>query len=284
MKHRLLRLAAIAALVSTAVLPIEGARAADSDPVVADVNGRAIHRSTLVETYENSQFRQVPLEMVYDQVLDYVVTGEILLDEAKRLKLEDDAKVKEALAAAQARVLQQAYLARQVEEKLTDKAVRARYDAYVKSLPAREEVKARHILLSTEADAKAVIAELKRGASFEELAKAKTQDPTGKDNGGDLGYFSKDEMVPEFAEAAFALKPGETTKTPVKTQFGWHVIKVEDKRKAPPPTFAEAEQTLRAEMAQESVQSVVDGLKSKAKIKRFDIEGKPLPEKPANAK
>ena len=137
---------------------------------------------------------------------------------------------------------------------------------------------------STEDEAKALIAELKKGAAFDKLAKEKSTDKASGAEGGDLGWFKKSDMVKEFADAAFALKKGELTETPVKTQFGYHVIKVEDRRKAPPPAFEELADQLREEMAREAVTAQLDQLRSGAKIEKFNMDGskpEPAPAKPA---
>jgi peptidyl-prolyl cis-trans isomerase C len=272
MNHRSLRAVMVAAAVLTAAaVP---AWAADAkDPVVAVVNGKEIHRSTVVESYQTSQFRQVPLEMVYDQVLDFVVTGQLLLDQAHKAKLEDDPKVKEAFKAAENRILQQAFLAKRVDAEITEDAIKKRYEDVKKTSTGKEEVHARHILVESEDAAKAVIADLKSGTKFEDEAKLKTKDPSGKENGGDLGFFAKEDMVPEFAEAAFKMKPGEVSQTPIKTQFGWHVIKVEERRVAPPPTYDEAKASIKGELSQQAVQKVIEGLSKTAEVKRFDING-----------
>ena len=145
-------------------------------------------------------------------------------------------------------------------------------------MPAEEEVHARHILVATEDEAKALIAEIKKGAAFDKLAKEKSTDKASGAEGGDLGWFKKTDMVKEFADAAFDLKKGELTETPVKTQFGYHVIKVEDRRKAPPPAFEEMADQLREEMAREAVTAQLDQLRSGAKIEKFNIDGsKPDP-------
>ena len=280
MTNRSLRAVALAALMTAAALP---ALAADTDPVVATVNGKEIHRSSLLEQQQNiPQLRQVPLEMVYDQLLDHAITGQLILDQANKQKLQDDPQVKAAFKDAQTRILQQAYLAKQVDKDISEDAVKKRYEEMKKTLPEKEEVKARHILVDSEDAAKAVIADLKSGVSFEDEAKAKTKDPSGKANGGDLGYISKDETVPEFSEAAFKLKPGEVTQAPIKTQFGWHVIKVEDRRVAPPPTYDEAKPQIRSELAQQDVQKVIEGLQKTAQIKRFKPDGSPADVKAKN--
>ena len=282
MNHRSLRAVMVAAAVLTAAaMP---AWAADAkDPVVAVVNGKEIHRTQVVEAYQTSQFRQVPLEMVYDQVLDFVVTGQLLLDQAHKAKLEDDPKVKDAVKNAESRILQQAFLAKRVDAEITEDAIKKRYDEIKKTSTGKEEVHARHILVKTEDAAKAVIADLKSGTKFEDEAKVKTEDPSGKENGGDLGFFAKEDMVPEFAEAAFKMKAGEVSQAPVKTQFGWHVIKVEERRVAPPPTYDEAKGSIKNELSQQAVQKVIEGLSKTAEVKRFDINGNVPAPKPADA-
>ncbi len=271
MTNRSLGAIALAALMTATALP---ALAADADPVVATVNGKEIHRSYLLEQQQGiPQLRQVPLEMVYDQLLDHAITGQLILEQANKQKLKDDPQVKAAFKDAETRILQQAFLAKQVDKDISEDAIKARYEEMKKTMPPKEEVKARHILVDSEDLAKAVIADLKSGVSFEDEAKAKTKDPSGKTNGGDLGYIGKDETVPEFSEAAFKLKPGEVTQTPVKTQFGWHVIKVEDRRVAPPPTYDEAKPQIKGELAQQDVQKIIDGLQKTASIKRFKADG-----------
>jgi peptidyl-prolyl cis-trans isomerase C len=127
-------------------------------------------------------------------------------------------------------------------------------------------------LLETEEDAKAVIAELKGGADFAETAKAKSTGPSA-DNGGDLGFFTKGRMVPEFSEAAFAMKVGEVSSTPVQTQFGWHVIKVDDRRQAPPPSFEESVDQLRDEGARQIIAAELVSLREGLEIKTFNLDG-----------
>jgi len=277
MIHRNVRVAALAALMAAVAMPV---LAADADPVVASVNGKDIHRSAVIEAQQGiPQLRQMPLEMVYEQLLDHVVTAQLLLDQAKKQKLEDDPAVKTAFKEAQARILQQAYLAKRVDADISEDAIKKRYEDLTKTTQPKEEVKVRHILVESEEAAKTVIADLKSGVKFEDEAKAKTKDPSGAANGGDLGYIGKGDTVPEFADAAFKLKPGEITETPVKTQFGWHVIKAEDRRMAPPPSYDEAKPGIKNELAQQDVQKVIDGLKKSAQVKKFNIDGSPLVEK-----
>jgi peptidyl-prolyl cis-trans isomerase C len=254
------------------------------DPVVATVNGKEIRRSTVIEAQQGiPQARQLPLEQIYDQLLDQVISGELILEQAKKQKLEDDPKVKAAFREAQDGILKRAWVGKKVESDISEAAVKARYDEVIKTVQPREEVHVRHILVDSEDAAKAVLADLKSGVSFEDEAKAKSKDPSGKTSGGDLGYLGKEETVPEFSEAAFKMKPGEVSQTPVKTQYGWHIIKVEDRRMAPPPTYDEAKGQVRQELAQADIQKVIDGLKKGAAIKRFKLDGTPADAAPKAA-
>ncbi len=278
MTNRPLRAAGFAVLLTAMALP---ALAADADPVVATVNGKEIHRSAIQEAQRAiPQLRQVPFEMVYDQLLDHVITTHLLLDQARKMNLENDADVKAAFKDAQNRILEQAFLAKQVDKDISEEAIKKRYEELKKQSTGKEEVKVRHILVDSEDAAKAVIADLKSGVSFEDEAKAKTKDPSGKTNGGELGYITEGDTVPEFSQAAFKLKPGEYSETPVKTQFGWHVIKVEDRRPAQPPAFEQAQGAIKNELAQQDIQKIIERLQKNAQIKRFKADGSPATEAP----
>jgi peptidyl-prolyl cis-trans isomerase C len=151
---------------------------------------------------------------------------------------------------------------------VTDEAMHKVYDDAVKQMPPEQEVHARHILVATEDEAKDIEAQLKKGADFATLAKEKSKDP-GAADGGDLGYFTKDQMVPEFAEAAFKLDKGQIS-DPVKTQFGWHIIEVEDKRIKPTPTFDEVKSQLETYVEHRAQADLVQKLRSAANIERLD--------------
>jgi peptidyl-prolyl cis-trans isomerase C len=271
MSHLTLRGAALAAaMLAASVVP---ALAAD-DPVVAVVNGKDVHKTAVIELYQNSDFRQAPLDAVYPQVLDAVITSQLLLDQARASKVENDPQFKAALKQAEANLLRSAWLSKTVGAQITEDAVKARYA----QLKPHDEVHARHILVKTEAEAAQVLADLKNGTKFEDEAKAKTIDPSGKNTGGDLGFFAKEEMVPEFANAAFAMKDGEVTQTPVKTQFGYHIIKVEEHRVAQPPAYDDVKMQILGELRQRAVQSTVADLRGKATVKKFNIDGSPYTE------
>jgi peptidyl-prolyl cis-trans isomerase C len=221
------------------------------------------------------QFRQMPMETLYGILLDRVIDFRLLADEAERQGVGDDPEVEAALARARADVLRDALVQQAISEETTADKLRERYQALQQSEGfAQEEVHARHILLESEDEAKAVVEQLQGGADFATLAQERSTGPSAQ-SGGDLGYFKREQMVPEFAEAAFALQPGEVTTEPVKTQFGWHVIKVLDRRTAE-PTFAESEPQLRQEVARDIVTALVAELREDAEIERFNLDGTPM--------
>jgi peptidyl-prolyl cis-trans isomerase C len=254
----------------------QAAAPAAEDPVVARINGTELHRSDVVAMQRSlpPQVQQMPLEQIYPLLLDQLVAGKLLADAGRADKLNEDAEVKKRVARYEDRVLQETYISRAVEKAASDDKLRAKYQDYVKEHGGREEVSARHILVDNEAEAKAIIAQLEKGADFAALAKQKSKDPAGQ-QGGDLGFFGRDEMVPEFADAAFKLKKGEYTKQPVKTQFGWHVIKVEDRRQSSPPSFDEAKEELSNEVARDVINDKVKELRDKAKVETFALDGSP---------
>jgi peptidyl-prolyl cis-trans isomerase C len=249
---------------------------ASDDPVVAKINGSEIHKSDLVAAQQQlpQQYQQVPLEAIYPQLLDQVVNNRLLIDAAKDAKLDNDPEVKDKLAKLQERVVEQVYIERLMAKATSDDALKAMYQKTIKDAPAQDEIHGRQILLKDEAEAKTVIAQLDKGGDFAKIANEKNP---GKDqNGGDLGYFTKDAMPPEFGDAAFALKKGAYTKTPVKTQFGWHVIKVEDRRPAAPPTFEESKEKLTAEAEHNTLDGQVAELRGKSKVEEFNLDGTPF--------
>jgi peptidyl-prolyl cis-trans isomerase C len=256
------------------------------DPVVATVNGQPIRLSELEIAQQAlpQQYRNMPLQAVFPALLDRIVDSKLVVQEGKKSKVTDDPAFKKRMAFVEDQVLQDFWIQREVARKVTPEKLQQRYEERLKSMPSEEEVHARHILVSTEDEAKAIIADLKKGTAFDKLAKEKSTDKASGAEGGDLGWFKKSDMVKEFADAAFALKKDELTETPVKTQFGYHVIKVEDRRKAPPPAFEELADQLREEMSREAVTAQLDQLRSGAKIEKFNMDGSKAevaPAKPA---
>lgn len=260
-------------------LPVHAQQAAPSeDPVVAVVDGTDVRRSE-VEAIARSlpeQYRQVPLPQIYGMLLDRAIDFRLLSNAAEDQDLADDPEVQAALAQARAGVLRDAYVRQHIEAETTDDRLRARYEEIKDDEEfSQEEVHARHILVGSEAEAAEVITELEGGADFENLARERSVDPSARSNSGDLGFFRREQMVPEFAEAAFALQPGEHTKEPVQSQFGWHVIEVLERREGT-PTFEETAPRLRQEMAREVVLALVADLRANAEIQRFNLDGSPI--------
>jgi len=166
---------------------------------------------------------------------------------------------------------------------MTEDAIKARYEKFVAEQPAQTEIRASHILVATEDEAKEIIKQLAGGADFAAIAKEKSTDPSAKQNGGDLGYFTAGEMVPEFSQAAFALEKGESSKAPVKSQFGWHVIKVVDKRQKPPPTLEESHGHVEEMLSGELLTAYLTSLRTTATVEKFNPDGTPIAPAPATS-
>jgi peptidyl-prolyl cis-trans isomerase C len=276
------RFAPAAALLATLVLlqpALAQTKKGDADdPVVATVDGAPIYRSDVVAVQRTlpAQFQQLPIEVLFPAVVERLIDTKLVVNAGRKENLQNDGEVKRRVAGLEDRVIQEIYLTRKVEAAVTDKAVQERYEQLAKSTPAKEEVKASHILVQTEQEAKTVIADLKKGGNFAEIAKTKSIDPSGKQNGGDLGFFGREEMVPEFSEAAFKLKDGETTEAPVKSQFGWHVIRVEAHR-SQAPSLDEMREQIANDLQQEVVTGMVAKMREGAKVERFGLDGQALP-------
>ena len=231
MRRLMMLSSALAALAAGPALAQSG------DPVVAKVNGAAIHKSEVEAAHQQlpDQYKEMPLPMIYQPLLERLIDGRLLAAEAAERNLESDPAAQAVIERAKADALRDFMLERAIEEGTTEARLRSAYDA-MKAQPgfSAPEVRASHILVPTEAQAKEVIGELDGGADFAELAKASSTDPSAKTNSGDLGFFKREAMVPEFSQAAFAMAPGSYSKAPVKSQFGWHVIRVEEKREVSP--------------------------------------------------
>jgi peptidyl-prolyl cis-trans isomerase C len=264
--------AAIAVAATLAVAP--AAFAQTPDPVVATVNGASILRSDIEAARSQlpEQYRSLPMEQVFQPILNQLIRTKLLSQKARDAKMQETEAHKRSVALIEDRLLEQAYLQQAIEKRLTDKALRDRYETAVKSFPTSEEVRARHILVKTEAEAVAIIKEISGGADFAKLAAEKSIGPS-KTRGGDLDYFGRGQMVKSFEDAAFALEKGAVTEKPVQSQFGWHVIKVEDKRQSKPPSFEDAREQISQEMSQEVAGDVVKELTEGANIQRFDLDG-----------
>ncbi len=251
----------------------------DSDPVVATVNGIKIHMSQIQADAQNlpPQAQQLSPQQLLPLLINQEVDRKALLIAAQKENLESDPAVAARMKAAADVQLENAYVQKAVAAQVTDTAVQAEYNRDYAGKPGPEQVDARHILVSSEAQAEDIIKQLNKGADFAKLAEKYSIDPGAK-NGGELGWFSKDEMVPAFADAAFALKKGQYTKTPVHTQFGWHVILNEGHRTAPTPTLADVQDQIRQKLSDQVVQATLDKVRSQVKVQVFGPDGKPVPQ------
>jgi peptidyl-prolyl cis-trans isomerase C len=271
---------ALALIAALALMAAPTARAED-DPVVARVNGTDVKQSDLAMAEEDlgSNIPQMTPEAKKDYLITFV--GDMILvakaAEAKKIGDTDDFKRKAAYT--RTKLLMETLLQSEAKAAINDAAMKKVYDEAIGQMKKEPEVRARHILVETEDEAKAVVAELKKGADFAELAKAKSKDP-GSADGGDLGYFTKDQMVPEFSEVAFKLDKGQLS-DPVKSQFGWHVIKVEDKRERQPPEFDKVKDQLESYLVRRSQAELITKLRADGKIERVGEAAAPAAPAPA---
>lgn len=241
------------------------------DALVAKVGNLEIRQSELDIALANldPQLSQLPDEQKKIAALSSAIDVKLLAGNATSEGLKDDPAYQQRMQFIAERELHNLYFKKHVVDAVTDDEVKARYEKEIAALPKQEEVRARHILVKTEDEAKAIVAELDKGKDFIELAKEKSTDPN-KSEGGDLGYFTKGRMVPEFEQAAFAMDKGTYSKTPVKTQFGFHVIKVEDKRDAPPPAYEDVSQQVRQLVMRDKYLELIAKAKAEQKVEIVD--------------
>jgi peptidyl-prolyl cis-trans isomerase C len=256
------------------------ADAAPKNPVIATVSGQDIHLSDLQEMSRNlpQQLQGMSPQQLYPILLDQMVDQKAMAIQAKKDGLMNDPAVQQQIEVGTEQVLQGALIRKIIGPQITPDAIKAVYDKDYANTPGVEEVHARHILVKTQKEAQDIIKQLDKdkGANFADLAKQDSTDP-GSSNGGDLGWFKKTDMVPEFADAAFAMKDGQITQTPVHTQFGWHVIQVLGHRTDPAPTLADVQDKIRNQLIQQGIHNLLQQVRSQVTIKEFAPDGSPLP-------
>ncbi|MEO1090139.1 MAG: peptidylprolyl isomerase [Pseudomonadota bacterium] len=274
---------AVVALLWIAVAAPAVAQDTADDPVVAKVDDQTIRLSDLQRDQQAlpEQYRGVPLDVMFELLRTRAIDNALLTAEAERLDLATDPEVEATMAELRRAVVRNRLVALTVEDASNDERLRSLYDD-LEDQPefSHEEVRASHILVETEEEAGAVIAELDGGADFAALATERSIDPSAANNGGDLGFFAREQMVEPFADAAFAMADGETSAAPVESQFGWHVIRVAERRMVT-PTFEESVEELRESASREAVTGLLERLNDEAEVERFDIEGNPVPAEPA---
>src|SRR6188472_4783158 len=287
--QRFRRASALAGSLALALsLAFAGPLRAADDPVLAKVNGAEIKKSDVAMAEEElgPSLAQMDPATKDENVLSFLIDMKIVGKAAEDKKLAEGEEFKKRLAFARNRLLMDSLLAGEGKAATTPDAMKKVYEEASKQITGEQEVHARHILVETEDDAKAVAAELKKGADFAELAKKKSKDP-GASDGGDLGFFTKEQMVPEFSAVAFALEPGKIS-DPVKSQFGWHIIKVEEKRNRKPPDFEQVKSQIEAYVTRKAQADYVAKLREAAKVERLDkpddTAAKPDAAKPADSK
>lgn len=243
-----------------------------NDGVAAIVNGEKITVAEIQKAYnENPQLKQVPFEEFYSHAVDVMVNSKLALQAANKENIKQSPEFAEQLKAMEDDLARQMYLDKRVEQSVTDEEVQKIYNEYVAKFEPQKEVKAKHILVDTEEQAKEVIAKLEaKEASFDDLARQYSKDNPN------LGFFTAEMMVPEFSDAAFKMKKGTFSSTPVKTEFGYHVIFVEDFRDTKPLDLAEVEPQIKAGLAQEAIGKIVEDLNKNADVQKFDLKGKKI--------
>lgn len=265
-----LTLASLTGAVAVAFLSSFPVYAQDANPVLAKVNGQEIRQSdvTIAEEELGPSLAQMDPSTRKDNVLSFLIDMKIVAKAAEDKKVADREEFKSKLAFARNRLLMDSLLGTEGKEALTDANMKKVYEDAAKQISGEQEVHARHILVETEDEAKKIAEELKKGANFAELAKKSSKDP-GAADGGDLGFFTKDQMVPEFSKVAFELEPGKIS-DPVKSQFGWHIIKVEEKRNRQAPSFDQVKPQIEQYVVRKAQADYVTKLRESAKVERLD--------------
>ena len=265
-----LTLASLTGAVAVAFLSSFPVYAQDANPVLAKVNGQEIRQSdvAIAEEELGPSLAQMDPSTRKDNVLSFLIDMKIVAKAAEDKKVADREEFKSKLAFARNRLLMDSLLGTEGKEALTDANMKKVYEDAAKQISGEQEVHARHILVESEDEAKKIAEELKKGANFAELAKKSSKDP-GAADGGDLGFFTKDQMVPEFSKVAFELEPGKIS-DPVKSQFGWHIIKVEEKRNRQAPSFDQVKPQIEQYVVRKAQADYVTKLREAAKVERLD--------------
>lgn len=237
----------------------------DNSPV-ATVNGEAVLRSDALKAAESlPQQYQSQIEQLFPLLVQRAIDLRLIGLAAADSGLAEDEEVTERLAEQKLDIMREVYLERQIDDRITDARLRTRYKAFLTENPPKAEISARHILVESEEDARKLIEELNGGADFTELAREHSTGPSSV-QGGDLGYFTEEQMVPEFATAAFGMEAGTYSADPVQTQFGWHVVRVEDHRLQEAPAFEEVQDQMQEEVRREALAEAVAELREGAAI------------------
>ena len=267
---------AVAVVAATLMAPFA---AVAEDKVMATVDGKSITEADLrLADFEiGGDLGNLPAVTKRRVLVEYMIENQLFADAAERDKLATGAAFDQRLNYWKRRALRDTYFDTTVKGGVSEAVAKAFYEDQVKGMKPEEEIQARHILVDSEDKAKELAEKLAKGEDFAKLAKENSKDPGSKDDGGMLGFFGRGQMVPQFEEAAFRLKKGEVS-PPIKSQFGFHLIKVEDRREKKLPSFDEVKDRIVNSMVQKKAQEVASGLRTKAKIEYVDPEVKKLAE------
>ena len=268
--------AAIAALAPLLfVLPLSQAAAEDAPgtKVVAKVDGTAITEADMRFASEElaNDLANIPDDVKRRAVAEYLIDNQLFAKAAEEAKLDQDPEFDEQMRYLRGRMLRQQYFEKVLKDKVSEDEAKKIYDARIAEMPKEDEFAASHILVDSEDKAKELRAKIVGGADFAEVAKENSQDPGSKDQGGLLGYFSKGQMVPEFEAAVMKMHKGEVSE-PVKTNFGWHIIRLEDRRRKEPPSFDSVKTTIINSLAVREAQAKASELRDKAKVEYVDSD------------
>ena len=245
--------------------------------IVATVDGKPIFLSEIIGMAQRlpEQYRKMSLEAVYPSLLTRAIDSKLVTLEGRRAGFSKDPDVKKRLLDVEDQIISEIFLTKTIGSQVTEEALQKIYSETKSEMASGDQIKARHILLDSEEKAMEIIKKLQAGGEFAKLASEYSTGPSAA-SGGDLGWFGEGQMVPEFSKAAFALNPGDIVTKPVKTQFGWHIILVEDRKVSAPPSFDEAKEQLASTMSQKLLKELIETLRTKAKIVRFKADGTPI--------
>ena len=280
---------AIAAVAASLFVPHQlaaqtQAQAALPNPtttVVATIGEETIYLAEILQMAQRlpEQYKKLPLPAVYPSLLQRAIDARLIASAGRAAGYAENTQVKKRLRDAESQIISEIFLTETVGDRITDEALRQSYEEHKVSFSGGDQVKARHILLETEEVAREVITEMVKGGDFAALATKHSTGPSAA-SGGDLGWFAEGQMVPEFSAVAFALAPGEFTTEPVKTQFGWHVILVDDRKTGEAPPFEQARQQLASAMSQTILREMLEALRKETKVEQFNFDGGPMPQAP----
>lgn len=259
--------AAVMALAPTSGIAQDAAAAVSPETVVATVGGEPITEADIAFAAEDlsQELAKMPPAERKAFLVTVLIDMKVMAKAAREAQMDQTELFKQRLEYLEDRALRRAYFADAIAAAVTPEAVQAAYDEYVAGFQGQPEVHARHILVATEDEAKAVKAELEGGKDFAELAKEKSTDPSAQQNGGDLGFFGRGMMVKPFEDAAFAMQPGQISE-PIQSDFGWHVIKLEESRTSQAPSLEQLAPQLQQQVMYQTFEKTVADLKAGLEI------------------